>query len=77
MIGEFKLWLVNSPRENNFYQQLEINTYRELPEIDVGMVTSSLGIIVLKSSGFKIANSIFQLISAVLILILLTFSFSY
>lgn len=71
MVAEFKLWAVNSPRKNNFYKQLEINTFRELPEIDVGMVTSSLGIIVLKSSGFKIANSIFQLISAVLILILL------
>ena len=71
MVAEFKLWAVNSPRENNFYKQLEINTFKELPKIDVGMVTSSLGIIVLKSSGFKIANSIFQLISAVLILILL------
>ena len=39
------------------YKQLEINTFRELPEIDVGMVTSSLGIIVLKSSGFKIIKT--------------------
>ena len=56
-----------------FYQKLEINTYRELPEIDIGMVTSTLGILVLKEKGFKKTNSIFQLISSILITVLFNF----
>ena len=71
LVAEFQLWAVHTPRDNNFYEKLEICTYRELPEIDIGMVTSSLGIIVLKSLGFRKTNSIFQLLSAVLLLILL------
>ena len=71
LVAEFKLWALHSPREYNFYEKMEINSFRELPEIDVAMVTSSLGIIVLKSLGFKKSNSIFQLISAILLLLLL------
>ena len=70
IVEEFKLWLSNTPREYNFYEKLEINTYRELPEIDVGMVTSSIGILVLKEIGFKKTNSIFQLLSSVLFALL-------
>ena len=72
IVEEFQLWLYNTPREYNFYQKLEINTYRELPEIDVGMVTSTIGIIVLKEIGFKKTNSIFQLISSILFALLFT-----
>ena len=70
IVDEFKLWLNDNPRENNFYQKLEINSYRELPEIIVGMITSSIGIVVLKNLGFKITNLIFQLISSGLFLLL-------
>ena len=70
IVDEFQLWLSNTPREYNFYQKLEINTYRELPEIDVGMVTSSIGIVILKNIGFKKTNSIFQLISSILFALL-------
>ena len=43
-----------------------------MPEIDVGMVTSTIGIIVLKEIGFKKTNSIFQLISSILFALLFT-----
>ena len=70
IIEDFKIRINNNQREYSFYQKLEINTYKELPEIDIGMVTSTLGILVLKGIGFKKTNSIFQLISSILITIL-------
>ena len=47
-VDEFKLLINKTPRKYNFFVKIEINSYRELPEIDVGMVTSSIGIVVLK-----------------------------
>ncbi len=44
--------LNKTQREYNFYEHLEINSYKELPEIDVAMITSSLGIICLRCFGF-------------------------
>ena len=70
IFDEFKLWLNGHPREFNFYQKLEINSYRELPEMIVGMITSSIGIVVLKNLGFKVTNLIFQFISSGLFLLL-------
>ena len=73
---EFKLLAKKTPRKNNFYEKLEINTYRDLPEIDVAMVTSSIGIVVLKEIGFIKANSIFQIFySFFLIILFLLFKF--
>ena len=70
IIDELKLWLSKTPRNNNFYEKLEINTYRELPEIDVAMVTSSIGIVFLREKGFKKTNSMFQLTSSILFTLL-------
>jgi len=76
IVDEFKLLAKKTPRKNNFYEKLEINTYRDLPEIDVAMVTSSIGIIVLKEIGFIKANSIFQIFySFFLIILFLLFKF--
>ena len=76
IVEEITLWLNETPRVYNFYEKLEINSYRELPEIDVAMVTSSVGILVLKEVGFKKTNSIFQLISSVLFaLLIILFNF--
>ena len=76
IVEEFKLWLSNTPRIHNFYESLEINSYRELPEIDVGMITSSVGIIILKNSGFVCSNICFQLLSSIwFLLLLLLFEF--
>ena len=76
IVDEITLWLNNTPRIYNFYEKLEINSYKELPEIDVAMVTSSIGIIVLKEIGFKATNSIFQLISSLLFsLLIILFNF--
>ena len=42
IVEEFKLMIKKTSREYNFYERLEINSYREIPEIDVGMITSSM-----------------------------------
>ena len=47
IVEEFKLWFNNTQRLHNFYELLEINSYKELPQIDVAMITSSVGIIFL------------------------------
>ena len=70
---ELKLWLNNTPRELNFYEILEKNTYRELPEINVAMITSSVGIICLKNFGFICSNISFQLSSSIWFLLLFLF----
>ena len=67
---ELKLWLNNTPRELNFYEILEKNTYRELPEIDVAMITSSVGITCLNNFGFICSNISFQLSSSFWFLLL-------
>ena len=76
LVEEFKLWLNKTPRKFNFYQRLEINTYRDLPEIDVVMITSSIGIIFLKNFGFYCSIITLQLLSSVsFFLIFLLFEF--
>ena len=57
-------------REYKFYQILEINTYREIHEIDIAMITSSIGLIFLKNFGFVCSNISFQLFSSNWILLL-------
>ena len=70
---EFKLMINNTPREYNFYEKIEINSYRELPEIDVGMISSSVGIIFLKNYGFNCSNICFQLSSLIWLFLLFLF----
>ena len=70
IVEEFKLWLNKTPRNYNFFDNLEINSYRELPEIDVAMITSSIGIAVLKNFGFVCSNITFQLLSIIWFLLL-------
>ena len=78
LVEEFKLWFNQTQRIYNFYEHIEINSYKELPEIDVGMITSSVGIIFLKNSGFFCSNLTFQLLSLIWILLLfLLFDFHY
>ena len=71
ILDEIKLWVSETPRKHNFYEKIQINSYKNLPEVDVGMVTSSIGIMVLKQIGFKASNSIFQLISSIIFGLLL------
>ena len=70
IVDEFKLWANNTPREYNFYEKIQIKSYRELPEIDVAMITSSIGIVILKNYGFYCCNITFQLTSSVLFFLL-------
>ena len=70
IVEEFKLMINNTSREHNFYENLKINSYREIPEIDVGMITSSIGIFFLKNNGYICSNITFQFSSLILIFLL-------
>ena len=73
IVDEYDLLIRKTPREYNFYEHLEINSYKGLPEIDVAMITSSVGIICLRSFGFYCSNITFQLLSMILFLLLFLF----
>ena len=73
IVEEFKLMINDTPREYNFYEKIQINSYRELPEIDVGMITSSVGIIFLKNYGFNCSNITFQFSSLIWLFLLFLF----
>ena len=73
IVDEFKLWANSTPREYNFYEKIKIKSYRELPEIDVVMITSSIGIIFLRNYGFYCSNITFQLISCITVFLLFLF----
>ena len=76
IVEEFKLLFKNEKGEHNFYDLVQINSYRELPEIDVAMITSSIGISFLKNFGFYCANITFQLITLIyFFLLFLLFKF--
>ena len=66
IVEELKLWISNTHRSYNFYERLIIYSYKEVPEIDVGMITSSIGIMFLKSFGFYCSSITFQLVSSIL-----------
>jgi len=68
LIDEIKLSIEKSPRKYNFYEVIKICSYKEIPDIDVALITSFIGIIAYKSLGFIITNIIFQLIPALLFL---------
>ena len=70
IVDEFELRLNKTPREYNFYEHLEINSYKGLPEIDVGMIASSVGIICMRSFGFYCSNITFQVLSLIVLLLL-------
>ena len=69
IIDEIKLGLNDTPRKYNFYQNLEIASYRSVPEIDVGMTFCFLGTIFLKNYEYYMSN-IFQLLALVSFILL-------
>ena len=74
IVDEIKLTR-NIPKEYDFYQKIEIASYKSIPDIDVGMFWSFVGIIVLKKYGF-ICSNIFQLLSLIgFLLLFLLFDF--
>ena len=67
----------NTHKKYDFYHNIEIISYKDFPEIDVIMIISSVGITLLKHSGFICSNIIFQLSSYVwLLLLFLLFDFN-
>ena len=60
IVDEMLLLVKDTPRQYNFYENIEICSYKKIPEIDVAMITSSIGIIVLKKCGFLSTNYFFQ-----------------
>ena len=59
-------------KEYNFYEKIEIASYKSIPEVDVGMFWSFIGIIVLKKYGFGWSN-IFQFLSSIGFLLFIFF----
>ena len=59
---EIFLLATDTPRKYNFYEHLEIASYKTIPEIDVAMVTCTFGIMFLKKFGFYCTNLTFQLL---------------
>ena len=60
LIDELKLPLKKKARENDFYEVIQICSYKEIPDIDVAMLTSFIGIIAFEHLGFIATNIIFQ-----------------
>lgn len=76
IIDGILLYRYDIPRENNFYEYIEISSYKQIPEIDVGMVTSILGIVFHKKFGYYCSNITFQIIvSIIFFLFFWTFDF--
>ena len=76
IVEEYKLMINGTPREYNFYEKIQINSFKEIPEIDVGMITSSIGLTFLKHYGYNCCNISFQLTSIIwLFLLFLLFDF--
>ena len=69
IIDEVKLSAMNKKRENDFYEVIQICSYKEIPDIDVAMLTSFIASICFKSIGFFWSNIFFQLIPGLLFLL--------
>ena len=69
LIDELKIAILKTSREYNFYEVIKICSFKELPDIDVALITSFIGIIALKSLGYLITNLIFQLIPGIIFLL--------
>ena len=66
LIDELKLALKKKARENDFYEVIQICSYKEIPDIDVEMLTSFIGIIAFEHLGFIATNIIFQSVPGLL-----------
>ena len=73
LIDELKIAIVKTPREYNFYEVIKICSFKELPDIDVALITSFIGVVALKSLGYLVTNLIFQLIPGVIFLLFFLF----
>ena len=75
IIDEIKLSLNDTPRKYNFYENLEIASYKSVPEIDVGMTFCFLGTIFLKNYKYymSIIFQFFSLVSFILLFCLFDF----
>ena len=75
IVDELKFYLKSIPRKYNFYENIEIITYKAVPEIDIGMSFAFLGLITLKKCGFILSN-IFQVLAlGCFIILFLLFDF--
>ena len=68
LIDELKLSKKKTPRDYNFYEVIKICSFKEIPDIDVALVTSFIGVLFFRSLGFIVTNILFQLIPGILLL---------
>lgn len=73
LIDELKIAIVKTPREYNFYEVIKICSFKELPDIDVALITSFIGVVAFKSLGYLVTNLIFQLIPGLIFLLFFLF----
>ena len=75
IVDEIMLYRTEIQRESNFYQNIEIASYKSVPEIDFGLTFCVLGTSFLKKYGYYWSN-IFQLLSLIgFLLLFLLFDF--
>ena len=64
ILDDIKLSARHIPRKYNFYENLEISTYKSIPDIDVGMTFCFLGTIFLKNNDYYL-SFIFYLLNSI------------
>ena len=75
IVDEIKLLRHETPKDYNFYERIEIASYKSIPEIDVGMFWSFIGLMILKKYDFY--WSIILQVFSTIIFILLFFLFDF
>lgn len=75
IVDEIKLLSRDIPRKYNFYENLEISTYKTIPDLDVGMTFCFLGTLFLKNYNYYISNFLHILATVGFILLFYLFDF--
>ena len=62
LIEEFRLATKDIPRQYNFYEVIKICSFKEVPDMEISMFTSFIGIAAIKHLGYFWTNFCFQLL---------------
>ena len=62
LIEEFRLAIKDTPRQYNFYEVIKICSFKEIPNMEISILTSFIGIAAIKNLGYFWTNFCFQLL---------------
>ena len=62
LIEEFRLAIKDTPRQYNFYEVIKICSFKEIPNMEISILTSFIGIAAMKNLGYFWTNFCFQLL---------------